>query len=508
MAATPAPAPTALYNLEIEHSALAALLQHPKTWGDFYLIGRDDFSKLNQPLWDLISAQLSVSPQGSVAPLILAEKMKSYGTATIDSVDVYDLLSGLTLRFVEEKDAPHLARELKRLTVRRQLVDKMDVARKELIARPAASFEEMTGLVEKQLSSVTTEYHKPDVEEVMGEGMITEIEYRADNPLTAETSGFLGPFPSINKTFAALTYRGSYTVVGSRSGGGKSSLGWYYQTYLAEKYDLPILHLDAAEMTIEELRWRAVCCLSEGKIPYWAVQRGEWRKNKEWTHLIQDKLWPRVRKIRVFFKNVGSMKPSERIAFIRRMYYQKVGRGNHLLIHDDYLKGMDSFNRNQQEYQAIGNYVNDQKSLITNEIDASIWTSVQQNRSGIITGKKEADLDDSEGTFSISDRILQQSTHSFSLRYKVAEELARENSMFGNLVLKPLKKRQLLGEKYKDMLLPVKLPNGRFVANAVNLDTVDFWYSDKGTLKEMLAVLGQGAVDMGGGESRGGAQPL
>ena len=75
--ATPSPAPnspTALYNVEVEFSALSALLQHPTTWGDFYLIERSDWSKATQPLWDIVSGQLGATPQGSVAPLLLSER--------------------------------------------------------------------------------------------------------------------------------------------------------------------------------------------------------------------------------------------------------------------------------------------------------------------------------------------------------------------------------------------------------------------------------------------------
>jgi replicative DNA helicase len=485
-----------LYAPEVEGNALALLLQDPSVWGDFYLINRDDWSKAHQPLWDVIAQQLNQTPPGSVTPMMLAERLRGFGVVLEGGFDPYEYLQGLTTRYVEKKEAPHLARELKRLTVRRELVGKMDAARKELVATPNATFESMAALVEKALTSVTTEYYRPEVTEVLGEHIIEVVEKRAEKPLTAEESGYLGPFKSINETIGPLSYRGSYTVVGSRSGGGKSSLAWFYQTYLAEKFDLPILHCDAAEMTVEELQWRAVCAMSEGEIPYWAVFRGQWKNNPRWASLVRDKIWPRVRKLRVYYKNMGVMSPQERIAFIRRFYYQKVGRGSHLLINDDYLKAVQSFNREAKEHQMLGNYVNDQKSLITEEIEASIWTGLQLNQSGIVTGKKEADLNDSEGAFSLSDRILQQSTHSLLLRYKVTEQLAREKNLFGNVCAIPLKKRQLLGERYQEMLLPIKMPNGKFVQNAVNLETKGFWYRDCGTTAEMLKVLGQGVVDM------------
>lgn len=497
MAATPAPAPTALYNLEIEHSALAALLQHPKTWGDFYLIGRDDFSKLNQPLWDLISAQLSVSPQGSVAPLILAEKMKSYGTATIDSVDVYDLLSGLTLRFVEEKDAPHLARELKRLTVRRQLVDKMDVARKELIARPAASFEEMTGLVEKQLSSVTTEYYKGDEFQPVFGDFVEVIEERGRNPIDASKMGWQGPFESMNRTLGALLAPGLFVCIGARTGNAKSALGFYYNLMVAEKHNLPVLLMDVGEMSLRRIQDRAACCLSLGRIPLWAIKSGEYALNKDWRRIWEEEIKPRVKGLRIDYINVGGKSPREKLSLIRRYYYNRIGRGNPVLLLDDYLKGVEALGKNTSEYQSVGYYVEDMKSLITNEINASLWSSVQNNRSGVYQGKSAKDIVDSEDQMGLSDRIIQQSDWGFILRFKVPEEIGSERQLFGNMRMTPVKTREAMGKEFEKALRPVKMPNGRFVVNHFNIDNKGFHFNEKGDLRFALEQLGDGIVDLG-----------
>lgn len=487
---------TALHNVEIEAGCIATILQYPDTYGDFYLIDQGDFSETHRPLWQVLVQQLTQSPPASVAPMVLADKLKGYG-AVLQGFEPYDYLEALRIKFVQRTDAPGMARELKRLSTRRDLIGKMDTARRELVGKPDATFEDMTKMVEKGLTSVQTEYYKPEVTEVMG-GMIEVIEARAAKPLTAEDAGFLGPFPSINSTIGSICYPSAYVVIGARSASGKSSLGWFYQTYLLEKYpQTHLLHLDAAEMPYEELCWRAVCCMSEGRIPYWAIYRGEWAKNPAWAKLIRNELWPRAQKMvgRMSYKNIGMMSPQEQISFIRRYYFNKVGRGNHLLLHYDYLKGMESFNKTS-EYQAIGNFVNAQKALITEEITASIWTSVQNNRMGIVNGKKVSDVNDSEEAFSLSDRILQMSTHSFSMRFKLPEELAAEMNLFGSIRLSPLKKRQLLGERFQEMITPLKLENGKFANNYFNLDSKAFWYSDKGSLKHMLEVLGKGQVKM------------
>jgi len=156
---------------------------------------------------------------------------------------------------------------------------------------------------------------------------------------------------------------------------------------------------------------------------------------------------------------------------------------NGLLINLDYIKGMDTFNKNSSEFQAIGHYVMDLKTLITEDINASIWTSVQNNRSGVTMGKGLDEVNsENDGQMGLSDRIIQQCTHGFIMRYKTTEELALEGNRFGNIKLVCVKKRRLAGKDAQDLLHPVKTANGKFMNNYFNLDTKGFAYWDKGAL--------------------------
>jgi hypothetical protein len=171
-------------------------------------------------------------------------------------------------------------------------------------------------------------------------------------------------------------------------------------------------------------------------------------------------------------------------------------------ILDDYLKGVEALGKNSNEYQSIGYYVNDVKSLITGEIPAWFWTSVQNNRSGVYQGKKASEITDSEDQMGLSDRIIQQSDWGFILRYKVTEEIAAEQSLFGNMRLTPVKTRELLGRDFDKGLRPIKLPSGKFVSNYFSLETKSFHFTEKGDLHQMLATLGQSSVPMGSTQSR------
>ena len=469
----------------------------PEVWGDFYLTNESDFSKALRPIWQVISQQLNQNPPASVSPMVLAEMLKGYSVVLDGSFEVYPYLEGLRLRFVQKSDAPGLARELKRVSVRRDLIKKTEETKRELVTRPNATFEEMTGIVEKGITSVSTDYYRSSEFTNVFENIIEVTEKRGENPVDASQLGYIGPFPIANKTCGAWTAQGLMVTVGARTGNMKSAFGFFYNLFLAEKYHIPILLLDVGEMSLERIQRRALCCMSEGRIPLWAIASGEWRNNKEWTHIVRYEIWPRIKGLRIDYINVGNMSPHEKIALIRRYYYNKVGRGNPLGILDDYLKGVEALGKNSSEYQSVGYYVNDIKSLITNEINAWFWTSVQNNRMGVYRGKKASEIADTEDQMGVSDRIIQQSDWGFIMRFKVTEEIATEKNLFGNIKLTPVKTREMLGKEYEKALRPVKMPNGRFVDNYFSLDTRSFYFTEKGDLHQMLSILGQNSNAIG-----------
>lgn len=512
-ASTAAPTPTAGYNQEVEANSFANLLRYgTEVWPEYHLNDREDYSFAHRPIWDIIKAQLDQVPQGSLDPLLLSTKLAGLGiTALEGGFSPFDYIEGLKSRFVAKEEAGNYARELKRFRVRRDLITKLDSARRELVGKPNATFDEMTGLVERSLTEVNTDYCKQEVVEVMGDNLIRTVEERAANPIKPEEMLYMGPFDSINRTIGPAIFPGSLALIIARTGVGKSSLSFYWCVYVAERYGLPLLWLDAAEMTVEQLQMRAVCCLSEGRVPLWAVRSGEWDKDKKWSKIIRQEVWPRVKRINMVYRNVGGLSPKEKIRFLRRFYYNKVGKGNFLLIGDDYIKAVEAMaSKNAAEWQAAGYYIGDVKTLITDEIEAGYWSSLQGNRSAITQGKKASEIVDSgEAGASISDRIIQQATNGWLMRYKVPEELAREKNLFGNIVLKKAKLREGYGRDYEKIARPIKVPGGTgFIENYWNLEGQSFAYRDKGLHSDALAMLGQASVDMAQPAQGGSQSPV
>lgn len=486
------------YSPEIEQHLLGILLAEPTTWGDVNMVTRNDFSVIRRHLFDAIKGQLDAVPQLPVTPIILVEKLKSYGQSATDvgGVDLLAYLTGLSDlgRMLRKEEARALMGELKLLTVKREQMAKCDEV-KQAVAE-AKTFGEIVKAVDSTLTAVTNEYFKTGETEDVFQGMRDLIEERGNQE--KEELGYVGVIPAIDRTLGPLFFPGAFTNISSRSGGGKSSFGFYYAIGTAEKHNLPLLWLDAGEMTKDQLRFRAACCFSEGLIPLWAVRSNGWRRNKEWTAIMRDKVLPRCDRLigRMAYKNVGGMTPKEKIAFVRRHYFNKVGRGNFLLIVDDYLKGIEAVSKETKEYQSIGYYTSDMKSLVTAEINAGFMTFTQSNRFGVSKGKKEADIVDNDSVISLSDRIKDNCTANFLMRYKVATELARERNLFGNVLLKVLKIREGLGHDYEQFARPVKMANGSFAEDYFNLDYHGFHYRDMGLFSELMKTLGHVAVDL------------
>jgi replicative DNA helicase len=487
------------YLIDIEQHLIGLLMSNPSIWPEVNMIAAKDISAIRRSVLAVIRQQLEQIPQGSVTPVILTEKLKSYGTSDVGGVDTLVYLNGIERlgRGIKPTEAVNLLKALKLATVKRELIEACDEARRAV--KEGKTLDEMVGAVDKTLSGVNTSYFTSGETVDLFANMEEKIEQEGNNP-SDKPKGIMGPFPSFNDHFGPLVYPSSMVLTGARSGIGKSSLAWFYTSHVTEHHDVPLIILDAAEMTEEEIQYRAVCAFSEGVIPYGVMDNHEWRKSEKYTKIIRDEIWPRVRRMKktgIFYKNIGGMTGNEIISYVRRFYFNKVGRDRTCLINLDYIKGMDSFNmsRNSSEFQQIGNYIMDLKTLITQDIKASIWTSVQNNRDGVVRDKPGETIEEHDGQLGLSDRIIQQCTHGFIMRFKTTKELAAEKNAFGNIKMAVIKKRRLSGPRAQELIRPVKTASG-FRHNYFNLDTKGFAYRDLGSYADMIKTLGHVQVDL------------
>jgi replicative DNA helicase len=479
-----------IYSLEYEKTILAGILQHQDVFPDISsILNSKDFSQKNSVIFQIID-NLSAQKE-AINKVIVGERLKIMGIS-FDNLDGGTYINALSMMPVNKTVLQDVAKELKKYSVCRDIEDKGEKLKKLAKDGLAKSYNEITIESDKIYSKQTVSLGKNNGPESVYGDIEDVIEERGNNP--TDDFGLMGPFDTINRIYGSLLRKGSITLIGARTGIGKTSFGFYYLTHVAEKYNLPILHLDFGEMTKEELQFRAVCMLAQGRIPLYYLETGYWRQNPEWVKIIRNEVWPRVKKLKMYYQNIGNMTPVEILSVIRRFYYNTVGRGNDFLTHYDYMKPFENA-KNNPEWQVMGHFTQDIKTFITEEIPMSFWTSLQLNRFGITGNKAAGEIDDTENSFGVSDRIIQQTSHSFLLRFKTSFELEEDGVDFGNIKFINVKARHL-GKDYQDHLHPVKLPNGKLCKNFTNIKVNNFTYSDMGDLKNMIIQRGETSVDL------------
>lgn len=484
-----------LFLPDIEQHLLGLLLSEPSTWPDVQFITRDEFGEVRQHLFDVIKQQLDAN--ASVTPIIVAEKLKSFGQsgAEIGGVDTLVYLEGLQRRgrSIDKKEAESLAKELLFASAKRKKLGDLKVAMHDV--EKSTSFAQLVEVTDKALAKTTTDYFRSGETTDMFATMEANIEEKGNRE--KEDLGYVGVLPSVDRTLGPLIHPGSFALVCARSGNGKSSFGFHYAVHTAELHDLPILWMDKGEMTIEQLQFRAACCFAKGKVPLWAVRSKGWRTKKEWVDIMRGEVFPRVAKLKgkFQFKSIAGMSRTEMISFMKRYYFNKIGRGNFLLLVDDYLKGTESMGKDTKEYQEIGYYTSAVKSLVTEDITGGFLTFAQTNRFGVSKGKRAEDIVDNDSIISLSDRIKDNCTSVLLMRYKVMQELAVEKNAFGNVLIKVSKIRDGLGRDYESFVRPIKLAKG-YADDYFNLDYHAFYYRDVGTFREVCDKLGHTAIDL------------
>lgn len=476
----------AIKNLDIERHCLSAVLRYPKIIADVMpFIREEDFSnKVHRTVFGVML--FSAQKQEEISPLMIAERIKNAGagfTKELEGGGLLDYLQELSLTQVTEVGGVDFFKELKTLAIRREIIAAAQDLINEIEKADSLSAEDVIQLAEEAMATKVSSFSNVVGQDFSNiyESLEEIMEEIGNNPRTE--FGMMGPFKRVNEIYGSLLRPGNICLIGARQNVGKTSLGHFYLTKVADKYEVPLLHLDAGEMTEFELQLRTVTMLTDGKVPMFCIERGTWRQNEIFVKLVRD-AWAKIRtgKSRCYYKGIGGLSPKEIVSVIRRFYVSVVGSGNQFVTHYDYLKSFESFGVNSPEWQQMGYFVQMLKTLITSKsgVPTSIWTSLQLNKGGIIGNKTSATLDDTENTFSVSDRIIQQVSHAFLFRNKTMEELA-DYPKHGECNLINVKKRHL-GEDYESALTPVRMPDGSLRPNYIHIKSRGFCFDEMGDL--------------------------
>lgn len=256
------------------------------------------------------------------------------------------------------------------------------------------------------------------------------VDYFQENP--SENVGLPTPWPKFNQSIGG-GMRTGVTLIGARSGVGKSFLGVISGGFLSQA-SIPVLFLDT-EMEYKDVLPRLISNISSVEIK--KIENGSFGSNS----FLKNSVYGAVKQIEscpFYYKTIAGKSFDEILSIIRRWVYKDVGirsdgKANECLIIYDYFKIMDSGDINDMtEYQAMGFQIS-KLTDFCKAYDLPCLSFVQLNRDGV----------SKEGTDVIaqSDRLLWL-CNSFSIfKVKTADEIDKDGANNGNRKMVTLKSR-------------------------------------------------------------------
>lgn len=481
-----------IYSYDLETQLLAGLIKYPDRYADIAsFITEKDFwaesSKINRTVFSVLKQSIDAGEK--IDEVVISQRVKNFSISFEDNVNPYDYIQGLALRKISPDSIISVAKELKKYTIRREIMTCCnEISRKMKSISPSTDYSSIVETADQIYNNQINLYENgiDNPENIFAE-MESVIEERGNNPITE--FGFAGPHERLQEIYGSLLRPGNITVIVARSGVGKTQFCLDFTTKVSKKYNVPVLHFDNGEMSKEELIFRQCAALS--KVPMHLLESGNWRRaGKEIVDKVRS-VWEIVKNLKLYYYNVGGMNVDSQISMLKRFYFSKIGRGNPMVFSFDYIKTTSEMSGNSKnEWQVVGEMVDKYKKCIQKEIVTdnkpmiSMITSVQSNRTGIVTNKSSSNVIDDESIVSLSDRITQFSSHMFILRNKTLDELQSEKG-FGTHKLINVKARHL-GKDIAGAINPVKMPDGSFKKNFINLEFANFGIEERGDLRDIV----------------------
>jgi replicative DNA helicase len=477
-----------VYSHEVERQFIAGLLRYPSKYSEVcsFITPHDFFSEVNKVIFTFLKSDYDKGENPD--EVILSEKIKLSGISFEDNLNVSDYIQALSLRKTPEDSFMDCARELKKLSIRRDIHDVGEKICAEM--RSIDSSKPMNEIIDSAdtiYSGINIYENGENFPQNIFAEMEEAVELRGNKPVTE--FGPRGPHNRLHELYGSLLRPGNITTIVARTGVGKTQFVMDFCIKVSESEGIPVLHLDNGEMSKEELLARQ--CASISGVPLHLIETGRWRLAGEDIVKKVRAVWPKIKDREFYYQNVGGMKVDSMIQLVKHFYYGHVKRGNPMILSFDYIKTTSELHGNKNEWQVVGEMVDKFKKLIQSDIVfdgdpmVSMITSVQSNRSGITNNRNANNIVEDESIVSLSDRITQFSSHLFHLRQKTLDEITEENNLFGTHRLTCFKYRHL-GEDIHRALSPVRMPDGDLRKNYVNLNFDNFNIEEVGDLKDMV----------------------
>jgi replicative DNA helicase len=490
-----------VYSYELEQHLLAGLIKYPESYPlvASFITDKDFFDKnsiVNKTIFCVLRQSLEASE--ILDEVLLSQRVQSLGISFEDNINIADYIKALSMRQISKDGVLKTAKELKKITVRREIHDaSIDVAKNMKSISSASTYDQIVSEADKIYNEKINLYEiGSNNPENLFDEMEQFIEERGNNPI--DEFGLMGPHQRVNELYGSLLRPGNITVVVARAGVGKTQFCMDFCTKVsAINNNTPILHFDNGEMSKEELIVRQCSALSG--VPMHLLETGRWRQAGEEIVNKVRQTWKKIKNFQFFYYNVAGHSIDSMLNIIRRFYYSEVGRGNRMIFSFDYIKTTYERQNGASSWETVGRMVDKFKQLIQKELcfngspTVAMLTSVQSNRLGITNNRNSDNVVDDESIVSLSDQITQFCSHLFLLRQKTMDEIQNEPEGFGTHKFICLKYRWL-GKDVHRALQPIEMPDGSKRKNYINLHMENFSIEERGDLEDLVGHLNSEGV--------------
>jgi replicative DNA helicase len=476
-----------IFSTDLELHVISGLLKFPNLYSEVaFILNKNDFyNDFFRTTFEIIKHLKT--KQEEVSPFIVAERITSSGATFKDIKNIQDTLTGISLRIVSEKEALQAVKDLKKVTVRREIFETAaNIATSMKKEDGSKSFAEIVSMADnlyyKRMSTYEIFSETVDIYEG-AESEIFNIE-----PEDGSHKFLYGPHQRINDIYGSLYRPNNISVICARSGSYKTAWMIDYADKVGAKYAIPVLHLDNGEMSKEEILHRRISSIAD--IPVYYIETGEWKRNPKMVEKIKSAMEV-IKSRKFYYYNVGGMDIEQILSLIRNFYYTKVGRfteQHKFILNLDYIKITEG-SRDRQEHQIAGDMMVKFKNFLMSEVPVGMMTALQANRSGTVTNKTEDQVIDDETIASMSDRIIQNCSHFAILRRKTNDQLARENQEYGTLMMKFIKCRAF--GQHRDRHFNLVEFQNKLMQNYINFSVNNFNIQEEGDFHDVVSQIGQ-----------------
>lgn len=472
-----------LYSHPIERHCLGGLIKNSQIFSeiDLWITDKDFYSDVHQTIYAVCRAILSRAEK--LDKVIVAEKVKNLGIKFKDEIDIYSYIDTICFVQIDAQATIKAFKELSKLRVKREINDSLVKAQKNLENPELESIDDIITSTDSIISEKIKSYVETTDAVNVFENLRGIIEVRGNNPV--EENGLITPYKELNRLYGGLL-GGEIYAVASRFGQGKTTWINNLCLHTAKLNNTKALILDT-EMPTDRIQFRMAAALSG--VPLWYLKTGNWRKNKEMCDKVRAALTLVEKENHQFYHYHVANKPVDQVvSFIRRWYYQNVGRGNPAVIAYDYLKLTgEKVDRHWQEYQALGEKV-DKLKRVAEQINCPLITAVQLNREGEMHNKHSKDVTDNASAIAGTDRLSWFGGFVSIFRRKTLDEIELDGMEFGTHKLEILKAR----EQGRDAaghhdFVKRPMPDGKFryMNNYLNYNVGNFNIEEKGSLHDI-----------------------